>query len=209
MVGAPQGLIRRGVARAGYVSSSFALFCLAVAWAGGAFAAEPSYVVTGSCRDGQPHGAYEVHMPDGRLRVAGAFNHGKRIGTFLFWSSSGARLALLPFDDDVISGTVALWYSGTAAKAEPKRKLEAVYAAGRPVTSRSWYVEGPPRAEFRYDGDALAEARAWNAKGAPLSEAAARALAVRDRAADEQFYNTLLAIVHDHPPPCADNGRKP
>ena len=176
--------------------------------AGPAFAAEPSYVVTGGCRDGRPHGAYELHMPDGRLRVAGAFNHGKRIGTFLFWSSSGARLALLPFADDVISGTVALWYSGPA-KAEPKRKQEAVYAAGRPVTVRSWYVEGPPRAEFRYDGDVLAEARAWSIKGAPLSESAARSVAARDRTADEQFYNTLLTIVRDHPPPCSDNGSKP
>jgi hypothetical protein len=208
-VGAPQELIRRAAASACCASLLFALpLCIGMRTAP-AFAAEPSYVVTGSCRDGRPHGAYELRMPGGLLRVAGAFNHGKRVGTFLFWSSTGARLALLPFDDDVMTGTLALWYSSASAKTEPKRKLEAVYANGHPVSVRSWYGDGRQRAEFRYDRDTLAEARAWTGNGVPMSESAARAQAARDLAADAQFYNTLEGIVRDHPPPCAEIGRKP
>jgi hypothetical protein len=173
-------------------------------------AATASYVVSGNCRDGRPHGAYELRMPDGRLRVAGAFNHGKRIGSFLFWNAAGARIALLPFDDDAINGTVALWYLAANAKIEPKPKLEAAYANGLPAgDTRSWYPDGRPRAEFRYAQGVLAEARAWSAKGASLSVAESRAMAARDRAADEQFYNTLEAIVRDNPPPCEADGRKP
>ena len=173
-------------------------------------AATASYIVSGNCRDGRPHGAYELRMPDGKLRVAGAFNHGKRIGSFLYWNAAGARIALLPFDDDAINGTVALWYLAASAKTEPKPKLEAAYANGLPAgDTRSWYPDGRPRAEFRYDQGVLAEARAWSAKGASLSGAESRAMAVRDRAADEQFYNTLLRIVRDNPPPCEANGRKP
>ena len=173
-----------------------------------AFAATAAYVVTGNCRDGRPHGAYELRMPDGQLRVAGAFNQGKRIGSFLFWSSSGVRIALLPYDEDVKSGTVALWYSVTKPKTDPRPKLEAVYANGRFAGStRSWYPDGRPRAEFRYEHGVLAEARAWNARGAPLSEADARAMAARDSVADEQFYNTLEGIVRDNPPQCEANGR--
>jgi hypothetical protein len=173
-------------------------------------AAPASYIVSGSCRDGHPHGAYELRMGDGRLRVAGAFNQGKRIGSFLFWSASGARIALLPFDDDAMNGTVALWYLAANAKTEPKPKLEAAYANGLLVGgTRSWYPDGRLRAEFRYDQGVLAEARAWSAKGASLSDAESRAMAARDRLADEQFYNTLEAIVRDNPPPCEANGRKP
>jgi hypothetical protein len=169
-----------------------------------------SYVVTGSCRDGRPHGAYELRMANGQLRVAGAFNQGKRIGSFLFWSSSGARLALLPFDDDVLSGTVALWYLPANAKAEAKTKLEAAYANGVPAgVTRSWYPDGRPRAEFRYEHGSLAEARAWGARGAPVPDADARAMAPRDRIADERYYNALETVVRDNPPTCDTNGKQP
>ena len=138
MVGAPAGLTRLAAALALCASVCIPLrasvpLLLAALSAQWALAAPPPYVVTGNCREGQPHGAYELRMPDGKLRVAGAFNHGKRIGTFLFWSASGARIALLPFDDDAINGTVALWYLAANAKTEPKPKLEAAYVNGLPA----------------------------------------------------------------------------
>ena len=205
MVGAPARLTR--LAAFALRASLLPLLAASAPWT---LAAPASYIVSGSCRDGHPHGAYELRMGDGRLRVAGAFNQGKRIGSFLFWSASGARIALLPFDDDAMNGTVALWYLATNAKTEPKPKLEAAYANGLPAGgTRSWYPDGRLRAEFRYDQGVLAEARAWSAKGTALSDAESRAMAMRDKAADEQFYNTLLRIVRDNPPPCEANGRKP
>ena len=42
-------------------------------------------VVDGACRDGLPNGRYELRRADGRLRVVGAFNHGRRTGSFIFW----------------------------------------------------------------------------------------------------------------------------
>ena len=116
----------------------------------------------------------------------------------------------LPFDDDVLSGTVALWYLPAGAKAEGRPKLEAAYANGVLAgTTRSWYPDGRPRAEFRYDHGALAEARAWGARSAPVAEADARAMAAKDRAADERYYNALETVVRDNPPTCDANGRQP
>lgn len=204
MVGAPPRLTLSATTRARSVTAALLLAASVTAAQG----APAPYIVTGSCRDARPHGAYELHMPDGRLRVAGAFNNGKRIGSFLFWSATGTRLALLPFDDDAMSGTVALWYSAGPSRAEPSRKLEATYVGGRPVSARSWYPDGRLRAEFRYDNSTLAEARAWKANGMPLPDPEARSLAARDRVADEKFYDTLLAIVRDNPPVCAGNGGK-
>jgi hypothetical protein len=198
MVGTPPGLTRLA-----------AVVALALA-PQVAFAADAAYVVTGNCRDGQPHGAYELRMADGTLRVAGAFARGKRTGSFLYWSSAGVRIAHLPYDDDAISGTVALWYSGGNAKNEPRPKLEAVYAHGRHAGGvRSWFADGRMRAEYRYDQGILVEARAWNTKGAPLSDGEARAMAARDLANDERFLATLEAIVRANPPQCDGNGRQP
>jgi len=206
MVGAPPGLMRLAAAIA--LRASVPLIAAAVPqWS---LAATAGFVVTGSCRDGQPHGAYELRMPDGTLRVAGAFTRGKRTGSFLFWSAAGVRIAHLPYDDDVLSGTVALWYSEGSTRTEPKAKLEAAFANGRHAGSaRSWYANGRPRAEFRFDQGVLTEIRAWNAQGAPMPEAEARATVARDEAADEQFYNTLEGIVRDNPPHCEGNRRKP
>lgn len=176
----------------------------------GTFAAESAYVVTGNCRDGQPHGAYELRMANGTLRVSGAFTRGKRTGSFLYWSSAGVRIAHLPYDDDAISGTVALWYSAGNPKSEPRQKLEAVYARGRHAGGvRTWYADGRVRAEYRYDQGVLVEARAWNTKGAPLSDGEARAMAARDLATDEQLYASLEAIVRANPPQCEGTGNKP
>jgi hypothetical protein len=198
MVGTPQGLTRL---------AAVVVLALASRWV---CAAEAAYVVSGSCRDGQPHGAYELRMGDGTLRVAGAFTRGKRTGSFLYWSSAGVRIAHLPYDDDALSGTVALWYSAGNAKSEPRPKLEAVYARGRHAGGvRSWYADGGVRAEYRYEQGVLVDARAWNAKGARLSDGEARAMAARDLATDEQFYASLEAIVRDNPPQCEGNGKRP
>src|SRR6185295_8574780 len=89
--------------------------------------AAQDFVVEGSCRDGQPHGSYELRDAKGAVRAVGAFNRGKRTGSFLFWSSNGARVAQLPFEDDVLSGTVALWWPPSGRDPDEKPKLEAVY----------------------------------------------------------------------------------
>ena len=206
MVGEPQNLIRFAAVFA-WRESIPLLLALSSA---STLAAPPSYVISGNCRDGEPHGAYELRMPDGTLRVAGAFTRGKRTGSFLYWSSSGVRIALLPYDDDAMNGTVALWYLVPGGKTEPRSKLEAVYANGqRAGVARSWYPDGSHRAEFRYDRGTLVEARAWTTTGKPMTGPDARAMAQRDVTLDTQFYNTLEAIVRDNPPPCKNNGSKP
>ena len=201
MVGTPPQLKRLAAG----VAFAAAFFCSDSFAAGEATGpgAQTSFVVTGQCRDGRPHGAYELRMPDGQLRVAGAFNQGKRIGTFLFWSTAGVRIALLPYDDDHLNGTVALWYSTGNAKSLPRPKLEAAYVSAQPVGAvRSWYPDGRLRAQYRYAEGALADARAWDTKGAAMSNAAARTQALRDAAEDKQFYNALEGIVRDNPPSC-------
>ena len=159
--------------------------------------------VDGSCRDGRPHGAYEVKGPGGTVRAVGAFAKGRRTGTFLFWSGAGARIALLPYDDDALSGTVALWYppSGRAGDARPR--LEAGYSRGRPSgVTRSWFPDGRLRAEYRYADGVLTAARAFTAAGAAMPDADARALAQRDLAADDREVAALEAFVRAHAPRC-------
>lgn len=168
-----------------------------------AAAGAQNLVIDGSCRDGQPHGAYELRAPGGQVRVVGAFNKGKRTGSFLFWSSRGARIAHLPYDEGALSGTLALWYAAPERTGEPSPKLEAVYAHGfLSGIKRSWHPNGRLRAELRYDRGMLAEARAYSEAGKPLSEAEARTLAAHDLETDEKFYASLDAIIRANLPRC-------
>ncbi len=179
--------------------------CIAVAAAAlfASGAAAETFVVHCGCRDGAPNGLYELRMPNGRLRIVGALAKGRRTGTFIFWAANGARIALIPYDDDVKVGTVAVWYEPALAKADPPRKSETTYVAGvLHGIKRSWHPNGNPRTEFRYAHGALVEARAWKESGAPLSDAEARALADRDVANDERFYATLEATIADNVPRC-------
>ena len=171
-----------------------------------AVAAAQNFAIEAGCRDGQPHGAYELRSPSGQLRVVGAYNRGKRAGSFLFWSSAGARVAQLPYDEDVRSGTLAAWYVAADGVAEPKRRLEATYVRGKLAgTHRTWYPNGAVRGQFRYELGTLVDARAFAESGKPLPEAEARALAARDLEADEKFVATLEALVRSNLPRC-DSG---
>ena len=159
------------------------------------------FVVVGQCREGQPNGAYELRMADGRLRVAGAFAQGHLTGTFVFWTASGAREAVVPFDSDARSGTIALWYTPSGAALEAGRKLEAPYVDDKPHgIQRSWYANGAYRAEYRYEHGVLSSARAWSDSGEPLPEADARALAARDAASNDEFYAALVSLVRANLP---------
>ena len=161
------------------------------------------HTVVGQCRAGAANGGYELRMPDGRLRVVGAFTQGRMTGTFIFWTTGGARIAVLPFDNDAKNGTVALWYAAPEGHVEAGRKLEAPYVEDRPHgVTRSWHANGAPRAEYRYEHGVLAEARAWTDAGAALSDPEAHALAARDATVDDKFYAALLAIVRENLPPC-------
>jgi hypothetical protein len=177
---------------------------LAAAVANAQAPSTPAYVVKGHCRDGAPQGLYELRTPEGQLRVLGAFNHGRRTGSFIFWTSRGKRIAHIPFDDDEISGTVSLWYAD-AAPAQLQQRLEAVYVGKQLRDTRSWYGNGKPRAEFHYEDGVATSVRAWNAQGKPLSSKEAQALAARDRSADAQYLAKLFDVVHTNLPNCAAN----
>jgi hypothetical protein len=168
-----------------------------VTLAGVAEATAQPYVVRVACRDGLPTGAYELRNPDGHLRVAGAFEHGRRSGSFFFWTSTGVRIAQLPFDQDVMNGTVALWYSKTDASGEGPRKLVAEYRKGRPHgTKRSWYPNGRRRTEIEYADGEIQSAAAWSVLGKRWSDAASRELAARDARDDAAYLASLDDIVH-------------
>jgi antitoxin component YwqK of YwqJK toxin-antitoxin module len=160
-----------------------------------------SFSVVGACRTGLPNGAYELRMSDGRLRVAGAFAQGRKTGTFIFWTASGARSAVIPYDDDTKTGTVALWY--TAAGRELARRIEAPYADNRlHGIVRAFYSNGALRAELRYEHGTMVAAQAWDQRGARLSLAQTQRLAAGELEAAERVYSGLEAIVHEHPPHC-------
>jgi antitoxin component YwqK of YwqJK toxin-antitoxin module len=142
-------------------------------------------------------------MPDGRVRIVGAFAKGRRTGTFLFWSASGERTAVIPYEDDTKVGTVALWYPPAIPRDAPRRKLESTYTAGvLHGYTRSWYATGKRRAEYRYERGTLAAALAWSESGEPLPEPEARRLAERDRGTDADFYASLERMIAENPPHC-------
>jgi antitoxin component YwqK of YwqJK toxin-antitoxin module len=172
----------------------------------GAAASAETLDVSIACRDGVPNGGYELRGADGRLRVAGAFSKGHRTGTFIFWNARGARVAVIPYDDDVKVGTVALWHAPRGASTEGWRKLEAPYADGRRHgITRSWYDNGGPRAEVTYERGALAQVRAWRPNGTEVSEQEARALAARDASADDVQFAALESLVSSNMPTCENS----
>jgi hypothetical protein len=141
---------------------------------------------------------------DGRLRVQGAFNQGQRVGSFIFWTARGTRVAHVPFDADRINGTLSLWYDEAADDRDGPRKLVAGYRAGeRHGLTRSWYADGRLRAEYDYREGALISARAWSDAGLAYDEARSRAMADADRAVDAEYLDALLATVRRHLPDCA------
>ena len=180
---------------------------LSIAVAFAAFAAgvyAETFSVRGSCRDGYAQGVYELRDAKGKLRAQGAFNRGARTSSFIYWTSSGARAAHIPYDDaGALSGTVALWFTQPAGNTPPRQKLEAAYAKGqRHGPTRSWFANGRPRGEYAYENGTLASAKAWNAVGTALTAAAALSQAERDAAEDAKYYATLDAIVEANLPTC-------
>jgi hypothetical protein len=162
----------------------------------------PAWVVDAACRDGTPQGPYQLRTPDGRLRVAGAFNNGKRTGSFIFWSNDGVRVAHVPYDDGERSGTVATWYPGRP-RAEPARRFESAWRHGRrDGLTRTWYADGRRRSETEYAGGALVSTAGWSDTGARLGDEAARALAERDAETAEAEYAELDRLVREHLPRC-------
>ena len=170
-----------------------------------AFAQSPGFVVDGGCRDGQPHGHYELRTRGGDLRVAGAFNHGKRTGSFIFWSESGARVAHIPYDDDARNGTIATWYEAVATpgNAEPRRRFESMWRHGeRHGLTRTWNADGRRRSETEYEHGRQVARTGWSDAGARLSDRAAQGIAARDAAAADRVYAELEALVRGHLPQC-------
>ena len=158
---------------------------------------------TGNCRDGLANGAFELRNANGQLRVAGAFAKGRRTGTFIFWNAAGARIAVVPYDDDSKTGTVALWYPPTGARGEIARKAETPYADGvMHGEARAWHPDGKPRGEYRYANGELVAAMAWTAGGAPLPAAKARAQAERDAGQNARTYAQLERLVGANEPRC-------
>ena len=186
----------------GFPLAVIAATVAAAASSGGAVAAAERLQVVGACRDGVPNGAYELRMPDGRLRAAGAFALGRKTGTFIFWAASGGRVAVVPYDEDLKTGTVARWYTNTSG-GESGRRLEAPYSENLlHGIERSWYSNGVERSERRYEHGILVSASAWDQRGQPLPEAQAMRLAAQDQTADERFLAELDATIQGHRPRC-------
>jgi antitoxin component YwqK of YwqJK toxin-antitoxin module len=181
--------------------TGLAVCCWALA-AGVAAAQSLPLVVDGGCREGLPHGRYELRTTTGTLRVAGAFNHGKRTGSFIFWSASGSRIAHIPYDDDARNGTLATWYEAQGA-GEPPRRFESTWRHGlRDGLTRTWYRDGRRRTEGELVRGAIVTTAGWSAAGARLSEPAARDAVERDLAAADADYAELEAMVRAHLPHC-------
>ena len=177
-----------------------ARLALALALSTGAQA--EGFRVEGSCRDGYAHGLYELRDDKGTVRAVGAFNRGKRTGSFLFWTASGAREAQLPFDEDILSGTVAMWWPAPP-RGDARPRLEASYVRGkRTGPLRTWYASGKPKTETQYEAGELRAARAMTEAGGRLPDAAARALAERESADADALLGSLMSLVGANLPHC-------
>jgi hypothetical protein len=150
----------------------------------------------GNCRDGQPHGAWQLADASGNLRVLGAFSRGKRTGSFIHWTSGGVRIAHIPYEEDARNGTLALWYAMPAKDGQGPQRLEAIYAAGKLNGNvRVWDREGRLRGDYRYAAGVLVDVAAWDARGRPLPAQQARAQAEQDVARSEADQGDLEQLV--------------
>lgn len=163
--------------------------------------------VRGSCRDGLPHGAWQLKAPNGSLRALGAFNHGKRTSSFIFWNAAGVRIAHVPYEEGERNGTLAIWRDRPVKDGEGPQRLEAVYAMGKlNGIKRVWHADGRLRGEYAYVAAALVDAKGWDTRGRALAPQAARAQAERDYADDEAFLASLDAQVAANTPDCRNGG---
>ena len=162
-----------------------------------------TYVVDGNCRDGLAHGRYELRSADGNLRVVGAFNYGKRTGSFIFWDASGSRVAHIPYDDDARNGTLATWFHEPAGGVEPARRFESTWRRGaRDGLTRTWYRDGHRRTEAEFEHGGIVASAGWSDAGPRLPERAARDAVERDATAADASYAELEALVRTHLPRC-------
>ena len=161
-----------------------------------------AWTVNGGCRDGRPQGPYQLRSDDGQLRIAGAFNEGTRTGSFIFWRENGVREAHVPYDNGVRNGTVAAWYDGAPGR-EPARHFESAWRHGaRDGETRSWYPDGHRRSQTRYANGRIVATLGWTDAGQALSDAAARALALRDAQAADADYAKRDALITQHMARC-------
>lgn len=196
MVGGPARLTP---SRSSAIALPLAVAFLAVALLAGSAAASS---LEAACRNGRVHGSYQLRDAGGLLLVAGAFNAGRRTGSFIFWNANGVRNAHIPYDDDTPNGTMALWYDGPPGK-EPARRLEAAWRHGvRDGASRSWYADGRVRSEADYASGRLVSVRGWAPTGEPLSDEAARESERGDARAADDRYHQLDGLVRVHMPRC-------
>jgi hypothetical protein len=178
------------------------LFVAASLSAAGIAGAPATWIVDSNCRDGQPQGPYQLRSSDGQLRIAGAFNEGKRTGSFIFWTAEGVRAAHVPYDDDLRNGTVALWYEGPPGR-EPPRRFESVWHHGaREGATRAWYADGRRRSETDYAGGRIAGTIGWTDTGAAVTDAVAHEMAEHDAGVADAIYASLDALIRDHLPRC-------
>jgi hypothetical protein len=178
------------------------LFVAASLFAAGIAGAPATWIVDGNCRDGRPQGPYQLRSGDGQLRIAGAFNEGKRTGSFIFWTAEGVRAAHVPYDDDLRNGTVAIWYDGPPGR-EPPRRFESVWHHGkRDGATRAWYEDGRRRSETDYAGGSIAGTVGWTDAGESVPAAVAREMAEHDAGVADAIYANLDALIRDHLPRC-------
>ena len=162
------------------------------------------YTVRGSCASGTPEGPFELVLPNGRTQVAGSFHRGAKEGLFVIYSSTGAKVAEVPYHDDSFQGTIKLWYMpDSPSDTASRRKLESSYASGlRDGLSSSWYPDGRQRKKTTYSQGVLVAAQAWDSSGVPLSADEARRMAASDAEADRKLYAAYEQAIRENPVRC-------
>jgi antitoxin component YwqK of YwqJK toxin-antitoxin module len=163
-----------------------------------------SYTVKGSCASGTPDGPFELVLPNGRTQVAGSFDRGAKEGLFVIYSSSGAKIAEIPYHEDSFQGAITLWYMPTSpSDARTRRKLDSSYDSGlRHGLSSSWYPDGTQRGEATYAQGTLVKAIGWSQSGVPLSSDEALRMANSDAEADRTLYAVYEEVIRENPIRC-------
>jgi len=179
-----------------------ALTGLAVALLVAPILAAPDTII-GGCRDGRAQGPYQLRGDDGQLRIAGAFNEGRRTGSFIFWRPNGVREAHVPYDNGTRNGTVATWYEGPSGR-EPARHIESAWRHGRrDGETRTWYPDGGRRSQTQYANGRIVSSVGWTDAGDVLPDRAARELALHDAQSADAAYARRDALITEHMPRCA------
>ena len=143
--------------------------------------------------DGKPEGLYELHSSTGKVHVKGTFEHGRKVGIWIFWDSGGVKVAEMTYRDGLKDGPCRMWYGSFAfPESAGKDKLAVTLEADRMHGEKTrWKKDGAVECTTLFEHGEIVEAHCWDDDGAEMSQSEARKTARDELMSDERWLKDM------------------